>query len=127
MPTERIGDILLEMKACTPQELQAALQTQTIFGGRLGTNLLELGIIDEKQLAAALTKAYGIPCLAGEVEPSLEAITAVPAHLVERLGFVPLEVDDRRMKVVVADPRDLHQLDEVAFATGKTIEPVLAT
>ncbi len=127
MATERIGDILLEMKACTAQELQAALQTQTIFGGRLGTNLLELGIIDEKQLAAALTKAYGLPCLAGDIQPSLEAIAAVPAHVVEKLGFVPLEVDDRRMKVVVADPRDLQQLDEVAFATGKTIEPVLAT
>ncbi len=44
----RIGDILVDMKACTPQELQAALQTQSIFGGRLGTNLLELGIVNER-------------------------------------------------------------------------------
>ncbi|HET8539586.1 MAG TPA: hypothetical protein VFL83_06915 [Anaeromyxobacter sp.] len=127
MATERIGDILVEMKACTPQELQAALQTQAIFGGRIGTNLLELGIIDEQQLAAALTKTYGIQCLAGEIVPTLDAIAAVPAPLVERLGFVPLEVDDRRMRVVVADPRDLAKLDEVAFATGKKIEPVLAS
>jgi hypothetical protein len=126
MATERIGDILLEMKACTPQELQAGLQTQAIFGGRIGTNLLELGIIDEAQLAAALTKAYGVPCLAGAIEPDLNALAAVDAELVERLGIVPLQMDNRRLRVVVADPRNLSSLDELSFATGKTIEPVLA-
>lgn len=124
---ERIGDILVEMRACSPQELQAALQTQGIFGGRIGTNLLELGIIDEKQLAAALTKAYGVPCLSGNIKPEPGAIEAVPAHLVERLGFVPLKVDDRRLQVVVADPRNLAKLDDLAFATGKSIEPMLAS
>jgi hypothetical protein len=124
---ERIGDILIEMKACTPEELQAALQAQAVFGGRIGTNLLELGIIDEKQLAAALGRAYGVPCLAGPIEPEEDAIAAVPAHLVERLGFVPLHVEERRLRVVVADPRDLAKLDDVAFATGKAVEPVLAS
>ncbi len=124
---ERLGDILVEMKACTPQELQAGLQTQAIFGGRIGTNLLELGIVDESQLAAALTKAYGVPCLTGEIRPEEEAIAAVPAQLVGRLGFVPLHVDDRKLRVVVADPRNLSKLDDVAFATGKTVEPVLAS
>lgn len=122
----RLGDILIEMRACTPQELQAALQSQAIFGGRIGTNLLELGIVDEAQLAAALTRAYGLPCLAGDFEPEEEAIAAVPAQLVERLAFVPLHVGDRTLQVAVADPRDLSKLDDVAFATGKRIEAVLA-
>lgn len=123
---ERIGEILVEMKACTPAELQAGLQTQAIFGGRIGTNLLELGIIDETQLAAALTKAYGVPCLAGDIHPEESAIAAVPVHLVERFGFVPLHVDDRRMRIVVADPRNLSNLDDLAFATGRKIEALLA-
>jgi hypothetical protein len=123
---ERIGEILIEMRACTPEELHAGLQTQTIFGGRIGTNLLELGIIDEAQLAAALTKAYGVPCLAGDIQPEDDAIAAIPAQLVERFGFVPLQMDDRRLRVVVADPRNLSNLDDLAFATGKTVEPVLA-
>jgi hypothetical protein len=122
----RIGDILVEMKACTPQELHAALQSQAIFGGRIGSNLLELGIIDETQLAAALTKAYGIPCLAGEIQPEMDAIASVPASLVERLGFVPLNVDDRHLTVVMADPKNLAKLDDLAFATGKGIVALLA-
>jgi hypothetical protein len=122
----RIGDILVEMKACTERDLQAALQTQSIFGGRLGTNLLELGMVDERQLAAALSRAHGIPCLGEEVEPEPGAIEALTAAMVARFGVVPLRADDRRLKVVVADPRDLASLDDLAFATGKKIEAVVA-
>ena len=122
----RIGDILIEMKACTSQELQAALQTQSIFGGRLGTNLLELGIVNEHQLAAALSRAHGIPCLEEAAEPEAAAIEAVSPELVAKYGFVPLHADDRRMRIVVADPRDLGSLDELAFAVGKRLESVVA-
>ena len=123
---QRIGDILVEMKACTPQELQAALQTQSIFGGRLGTNLLELGIVNEHQLASALSRAHGIPCLEDDVEPEPSALEAVSPELVAKYGFVPLHAEDRRMRVVVADPRDFGSLDELAFAIGKSIEAVVA-
>jgi hypothetical protein len=123
---ERIGQILVEMKACTAEELRAGLETQAILGGRIGTNLLELGIIDESQLAAALTRAYGIPCIAGDVEPEPAAIDAVSAHLAERFGVVPLQLEGKRLRVAVSDPRDLSKLDELAFATGKAIVPVLA-
>ncbi len=126
MAAGRIGDILIEMKACTPQELQAALQSQAIFGGRIGSNLLELGIIDETQLAAALSKADGVPGLAGDIQPEEGAVASVAANLVERLGFVPLHADDRHLKVVMADPKNLAKLDDLAFATGKSIEAVLA-
>ncbi len=126
MAGERIGDILVEMKACTPQELDAALKSQAIFGGRIGSNLLELGIIDETQLAAALTKAYGIPCLAGDIQPEQDAVASVPANLVERLGFVPLNVDDRHLTVVMADPKNLAKIDDLTFATGKSVVALLA-
>jgi hypothetical protein len=122
----RIGEILVDMRACTPQELQAALQTQSIFGGRLGTNLLELGIVDERQLAAALSRAHGIPCLEEGDEPDADALAAVPAELVERFGIVPIRSDDRHLRVAVIDPRDLASLDDLAFATGKKIETVVA-
>jgi len=123
---ERIGEILVDMKACTPDEIRAGLKTQAILGGRIGTNLLELGIIDEAQLAAALSKAHGIPCMSGDIEPEEGAIDAVSPQLVERYGVVPLHSDDRRLRVAVSDPRDLQSLDDLAFATGKTVEPVLA-
>ena len=122
----RIGDILIEMKACTAQELQAGLKTQSIFGGRLGTNLIELGIVDERQLAAALSRAHGIPCVGEDVEPEPDAIVAVSGELVARYGVIPLHADSRRLRVAIADPRNLESLDDLAFATGRNVDPVVA-
>ena len=124
-PLGKIGDILVEMKACTPAEVRAGLQTQAIFGGRIGTNLLELGIIDESQLAAALSRAHGIPCAAGDVVPEDGAVAAISAEQAQKFGVVPIHVDDRRLRVLVSDPRDIRKLDDLAFATGKKVEPVL--
>ena len=122
----RLGEILVEMKACTAHELQAALQTQSIFGGRLGTNLLELGIVDGRQLASALSRAHGVPCLAEGTEPEEDAIQAVPAELAERFGVVPVHVDDRTLQVAVIDPRDVASLDDLAFATGRNVSVMVA-
>lgn len=123
---QHIGEILVEMKACTREELRAGLETQAILGGKIGTNLLELGIIDETQLAAALTRAYGVPCIAGDVEPEPAAIEAMSAAFAERFGAVPLQLEGRRLKVVISEPGNIPKLDELAFAIGKTIVPVLA-
>jgi hypothetical protein len=114
------------MKACTPQELQAALQTQSIFGGRLGTNLLELGIVEGRQLALALSRIHGIPCLEDATEPEEEALSSLPAELVEKFEVIPIHADDRRLRVAIADPRNLSSLDDLAFATGKRIEVMVA-
>jgi hypothetical protein len=126
MAEHRIGDVLVEMKACTPQELQAALQTQSIFGGRLGTNLLELGIVEGRQLALALSRIHGIPCLEDATEPEEEALSSLPAELVEKFEVIPIHADDRRLRVAIADPRNLSSLDDLAFATGKRIEVMVA-
>lgn len=127
MPSDRrIGDILVEMNACTRQELEAGLQTQSIFGGRIGTNLLELGIVDGRLLARALSTIHGVPCLEDDVEPAPEALAAVTPDLVERFEVIPLRVDDRQLRVAIADPRNLASLDELAFATGRRLEVVVA-
>jgi hypothetical protein len=122
----RIGEILVDMNACTPQELQAALQTQSIFGGRLGTNLLELGIIDGRQLARALSTAHHVPCLDDAAEPEPGALATLTPELVARFDVIPIEVDDRRLRVAAVDPRDLASLDDLAFATGRRIDVVVA-
>jgi hypothetical protein len=122
----RIGEILMEMKACTSQDLHTALKAQSIFGGRLGTNLLELGIVDARQLAAALSRAHGVPCLAEDVEPEPRALAAIPPAVATKFAAVPLHLDGRCLRIVMADPRDVRSLDDLAFATGLKIEPLVA-
>ncbi|HVO20442.1 MAG TPA: hypothetical protein VMU15_14380 [Anaeromyxobacter sp.] len=122
----RIGELLVEEGACAPTAVREALQAQVIFGGRLGTNLLEHGAVTEETLARALGRRRGCPFHAGPVRPEREALRAVPAVLADRWELVPVRLEGRRLTALACDPTDLAMLDEVAFATDKEVAPVLA-
>ena len=56
----------------TERQLEEAIQYQVLYGGRLGTNLYELGFITEARLQEALSRAHGVPTVAVDVR-SIEA------------------------------------------------------
>jgi hypothetical protein len=121
----RIGEILVREGACTPEAVREALQNQVIFGGRLGTNLLELGAVTEEALAKALGERHGIPSLAGDLPLDGRALALVRPEVADRGDVVPFFLSDRRLAVLVCDPGDLGMLDEVAFASGKQVHPIV--
>ena len=57
----RIGELLVQDGVLTPEQVEKTLTAQKIYGGRLGTNLIEQGYVTEHQLAAALSRQLGIP------------------------------------------------------------------
>jgi hypothetical protein len=120
-----LGDVLIGMGAAAPAAVEQALDRQILLGGRLGTNLLELGAIDEGALAAALGRLHGCRAAAGEVAVEPAALALLSPERVDRLEVVPARLEGRRLEVLVADPADLAKLDEVAFATGKVVQPVV--
>jgi type II secretion system (T2SS) protein E len=117
----RLGEILVQEGSCSAADVQDALRNQVIFGGRLGTNLLELGAVTEEVLAAALGKLTGAPALHGELAMDAKAIQLLDRRLAERWDVVPFLLADRRLALLARDPFDLQMLDEVAFATGKQV------
>ncbi len=121
----RLGEILVEIQACTEAEVRQGLENQVIFGGRLGTNLLEIGSVTEEELARGLGRRYGRPCLYGDlnIDPRVRPLLA--PDLVERLEAVPYLAQDRKLAVLVCNPDDLAVLDELAFATGKRVHPIV--
>jgi hypothetical protein len=117
----RLGEILVQEGSCSPEAVSEALQNQAVFGGRLGTNLLELGVVPEDVLAFALGKRTGAPALYGDLPPDPKALRLMDRRLAERWDVVPYLLADRRLAVLARDPCDLQMLDEVAFATGKSV------
>ncbi len=117
----RLGEILVQEGSCSPELVRQALQNQAIFGGRLGTNLLELGAVAEDVLAFALGRKTGAPALFGDLPPDPKALRLLDRRLAERWDVVPYLVAERRLAVLARDPCDLRMLDEVAFATGKNV------
>jgi hypothetical protein len=118
---QRLGEILVLNGACSEDLVHQALQHKAIFGGRIGTNLLELGAISEETLASVLGRQTGVPALCGDLPPDPRALQLLDRRLAARWDVVPYLLADRKLAVLARDPLDLTMLDEVAFATGKAV------
>ncbi len=121
----RLGDVLLNEKLVTQEAIAEALEAQVVHGGRLGTNLVELGLLSEKDLARCLGKCFNVGFASGEMKPDPKALAVVPKELCDEKDVLPMRLDATRLTLAVLDPTDLATLDAVAFKTGKRVVPVV--
>ncbi len=119
----RLGDLLVEHGACARAAVDEALRAQAVFGGRLGTNLLETGAISEERLAHALGELHQTPSLHGDLTPEPAALDLISSDDADLWEVVPLRAPDRKLVLLTLDPANLAVLDEVAFATGRSVHP----
>ena len=124
----RLGEMLVRAGRITPAQLDEALKSQVIFGGRLGTNLIEMGYIEEDELARVLSEKLRVPCVDPDdlMNIPLSVIAIVPLEMVEQYRVVPLRLENRRLFLVMGDPSDLPAIDQIAFRTGLVIVPMVA-
>ncbi|MFT3917528.1 MAG: hypothetical protein QM704_26610 [Anaeromyxobacteraceae bacterium] len=127
MATKKLGEILVARGASTPAHVHEALQNQVIFGGRLGTNLLELEGVTEAALAEALHVRWGVPAVQGDdLEPDPDALALMTPDVADRWDAIPFAVQDRKLVLVAVAPSDFGMLDEVAFATNRNVVTMVA-
>lgn len=124
----KLGTLLLRNAAIGLSQLEGALRNQVLYGGRLGTNLVELGFIDLELLSTYLAELNGFPMatptLLDEAQPELlDRIGSDDAH---RLRSIPLAyLADSRESVAVAmvDPTDADAKAELARRLEATVMP----
>ena len=121
----RLGEMLLQEKLITAEALEEALESQVVHGGRLGTNLVELGLLAEPDLARMLGRQHGVSAASGEMVPDARALALVDLADADDKDYLPMRMDTTRMSVAMINPRDLHTLDTLAFKTGKRVVPVV--
>jgi hypothetical protein len=124
----KLGELLIKHQMITHKQLDEALQAQHIFGGRLGTNLVELGYLSEQVLVQFLSAQFKLPAVTVAEIDSIkeEVIKLLPRALAEKYKVLPVSVKDRRMRLAMADATHLKAIDEVAFSTGCAIQPLVA-
>jgi len=126
-----IGEILVDGGWIDLQQLRAGLAWQKRCGGRLGSALLQLGYLDEWDLAATLGRQLGIPevDVAGREVPA-EVLSLVPGGVLRRHRVLPLALLEEGPRgpllLATSDPLDAKALDDVALASGKRVRPVIA-
>ncbi len=124
----KLGELLLQENLITPDQLDEALQCQTIFGIKLGSSLIELGFITDEQLCRLLSSKLGVPAASSRAMSALsqEVISQVPAQLASKYRVVPIRLDGKKLALAMADPTDFKAADDVAFVTGFVIVPHVA-
>lgn len=123
---KRLGDLLVDSKLITRQQLQEALAAQKVTGERLGQTLINLGFVREEDILNALEMQLGIPkiSLANRINPAL--IKSLPESIIRRHRVIPVSREGNRMIVAMFDPLNVVALDDIRLTTGCEVDPVIA-
>jgi hypothetical protein len=124
----KLGTLLLRNAAIGLSQLEAALRNQVLYGGRLGTNLVELGYIDLELLSAYLAELSGFPIatptLLDQAEPTLlEKLGPDDAHRLRAIPLGFLGEGTGTVAVGLVEPSDTQAVEYVARRLGANVTP----
>jgi type IV pilus assembly protein PilB len=122
----KLGEILVRENLISPQHLREALDYQREHGGRLGFNLVKLGLISDDMITAVLSRQYGIPSVNLDlfnIDPSV--LSLIPQEVAQKHSVLPLSRVGATLTLAMVDPTNVFAMDDVKFMTGLNVEPVV--
>jgi type IV pilus assembly protein PilB len=126
--SRQLGTILIELGVMGQGQLQAALAEQRRSGAKLGTVLMERGAIDSQDLARALALQKGMEFLPDSaLNPAENALGLLDAGTAKAFGALPLGIEEGHLKLAVSDPDVLPLLGDLESLTGYPTLAVLAS
>jgi len=123
----RLGEILIERKQITEEDLERALELQKERGDKIGKTLVDMGFIAMRDVLAALAYQLGVPLVSIDAPPvvSPETETLSPRFL-RQFRCLPMSRVDHTITLAMADPLDVETIAAVRHCTGLNISTVLA-
>ncbi|MGH9362746.1 MAG: type IV-A pilus assembly ATPase PilB [Thermoanaerobaculia bacterium] len=126
--TDKFGEVLLNSGKITARQLQEALTYQREQGGRIGTTLVKLGYLSERELVDFLSKHFKVPAVdldGMEVDESVLKI--IPPDIARKYTILPISKTGATVTMAMIDPTNVFAMDDVKFMTGYKVEPVVAS
>ena len=118
MAIKRIGDILIEERVITPEQLNQALKVKE-KDERLGECLVRLGFVTESQVLQVLENTTGVQRISLAKYSLDETILAlIDEEFARRNKVVPLKVEGQHLYVAVNDPLDFAVVEDIRVVTG---------
>lgn len=110
----RLGQLLLDNKVITEEQLQTALVEQRRSGRKLGRVLTDLDIVREEKLHEVLAQHLQTPFIdVRQLTLDQQTVRLLPEVHARRFRSLVLQSDARGLLIGMADPTDLHAYDEL--------------
>jgi type IV pilus assembly protein PilB len=119
---ELVAD-LIEATGLVSVDRLAAVRGRVKQGGSFSQAIVDEGVATSEGLARTLASRFQLPFidlpLTGVSE---QASGEIPTHVLERVVAVPYELDGSTLRIAIADPSNVHAIDELRLATRFTLE-----
>ena len=125
---KKIGELLIETGLLRVEQLTEALKVQRETGRRLGDILVDMKFITEEELALALAlqlKIEYIDLSAYNIE--IKILETIPKEIATKFTCVGIGLNNNILEVAMADPLDLNMIKDLQFITGYNIKPTIST
>lgn len=123
----RLGEMLLERKLITGEDLERALEIQKERGEKLGKTLVDLGFVAMRDVLAALSLQLGMPLVTIEGPPASSPETeSLSPKFLRQFRCLPIGREDHTVTLAMADPLDFETIAAVRNCTGLRVDTVLA-
>jgi type IV pilus assembly protein PilB len=110
----------------TESAMQDALARAKEKHSSLVTYLVTSNLATARDIAISASNEFGVPLLdLDSVTPDQDAVRLVSDKLMQKHRVLPLMKRGKRLFLAVADPTNLHALDEIRFQTSMSIEFVV--
>jgi MSHA biogenesis protein MshE len=119
----RLGEILVQQKLLSEEQLQFSLGEQKRTGRKLGRVFIENGFVTEEQISGALARQLSIPYINLKfynINP--DVVRLLPETQARRFRALALEDRGGALLIGMADPTDLFAYDEISRSVKRNIE-----
>jgi type IV pilus assembly protein PilB len=120
--TERVAD-LVSATQLVPADKLELVRARAGRSGSLAQALVDEGVASADGIARMLAVRYGLPLVdLNVVAVETEAARMLPGHVLERIDALPYRFDGLRLHVAIADPGNVHAIDELRIATHHPLQ-----
>ncbi len=124
---KRVGELLIEDKLITEEQLKDALELQAEKGGKTFQVLISLGYLDKNDLHEFLSRQSGVAAIAlANYEIPKDIVTLIPAIIAKENLVLPIDKLGKLLTVAMACPLDEATIAALEEATGLRVKPMLA-
>lgn len=126
--TKQLGELLIDRKIITPEQLNKALEYQKVNGGLIGEILVQLGFSKEEDIAQVLTAQYGFPYLPlANYDIDAEVIRIIPEQVARQFCLIPIDKIGNNLTVAMSNPLNGQAIEDVEMISKCVVQAFVST